>query len=90
MKFVTFNIQYGIGADGKYDLSRIAPAVASADVIALQEVERHWKRTEMADQPAQIAAALPDYWALRFARDATCVALINSVQDCLLLRVQPC
>lgn len=61
MKFVTFNIQYGFGADGKYDLSRIPPAVAGADVIALQEVERFWQRSGMVDQPALIAQALPDY-----------------------------
>lgn len=39
MKFVTFNIQYGFGADGRYDLSRAARVVAGADIIALQEVE---------------------------------------------------
>lgn len=62
MKFVTFNIQYGIGADGKFDLSRIAPAVDGADVIALQEVDRFWRRTGQIDQPAQIAQALPEYY----------------------------
>jgi endonuclease/exonuclease/phosphatase family metal-dependent hydrolase len=33
-------------------------------VICLQEVDRHWPRTAMADQAADIAALLPDrYWA---------------------------
>ena len=41
MKFVSYNIQYGLGRGGRYDLDRTARAVEGADVIALQEVERH-------------------------------------------------
>ncbi|TIX17052.1 MAG: EEP domain-containing protein, partial [Mesorhizobium sp.] len=41
MKLVTYNIQYGIGLDDRYDVSRIADAVRGADVIALQEVTRN-------------------------------------------------
>ena len=44
MRFVTYNIQYGKGRDGRFDLRRIADAVREADVIALQEVERYWIR----------------------------------------------
>ena len=40
MKFVSYNIQYGTGKDGRIDLSRIAAEVGDADVIALQEVDR--------------------------------------------------
>lgn len=61
MKLVSFNIQYGFGADGRYDLSRAAKAVAGADIIALQEVERHWQRTEFDDQPAILSRLLPDH-----------------------------
>ncbi|MCP5367691.1 MAG: endonuclease/exonuclease/phosphatase family protein [Hyphomicrobiales bacterium] len=61
MRLVTYNIQYGTGRDGQVDLGRIAEAVRGADVIALQEVERHWTRSGMADQPAELAALLPDY-----------------------------
>ncbi len=61
MKFVSYNIQYGFGSDAQYDLERTVEAVAEADVIALQEVERHWARTAEADQPAEIAAMLPDH-----------------------------
>lgn len=61
MKFVSYNIQYGFGADGRYDLARIARAVADADVIALQEVERHWKRSNDDDQPAILSRLLPDH-----------------------------
>lgn len=59
MRFVTYNIQYGLGRDGRYDLARIAEAVAEADVIALQEVERFWQRSGMADEPAELARLLP-------------------------------
>lgn len=62
MKFVSFNIQYGFGLDGRYDLERAAAAVAGADVIALQEVERHWLRTGEDDQPELLSRLLPDYF----------------------------
>ncbi len=63
MKLVTYNIQYSRGRDGRYDLARIARAVSKADIIALQEVERFWPRTDMRDQPAELAALLSGfYW----------------------------
>ena len=43
MRIVTYNIQWGKGRDGVVDLDRIARTISSADVIALQEVERHWR-----------------------------------------------
>jgi endonuclease/exonuclease/phosphatase family metal-dependent hydrolase len=61
MKFVTYNIQYGLGQDRKTDLGRIAEAVADADVIALQEVERFWHRSATVDQPAALARLLPEH-----------------------------
>lgn len=61
MRAVTFNIQYGLGRDGRTDLARTAAAVRGADVIALQEVERHWQRSGMVDQVAALAAHLPAY-----------------------------
>ena len=64
MKIVTYNIQYGRGKDGRFDLDRIAAEVAGADLIALQEVERFWTRSGGADQPRLIARRFPDhYWA---------------------------
>ncbi len=62
MKLVTYNIQYGLGKDGRYDLERIASEIDGADVIALQEVERFWKRSGMTDQPAVLASFLTDYY----------------------------
>ena len=63
-RVVTFNIQYSLGADGRYDLGRSLEAVRGADVICLQEVERNWRRTEMADQPSLIEALLPDRYCV--------------------------
>ena len=61
MKIVTYNIQYGRGRDGCFDLDRIADAVSGADVIALQEVERFWSRSGSVDQPRLIAARFPGH-----------------------------
>ena len=61
MKLVSYNIQYGFGRDGRYDLSRAARIVAGADIIALQEVERHWQRSNFDDQPELLSRLLPDY-----------------------------
>ena len=61
MKCVSYNIQYGLGADGHYDLIRIAQEVAEADIIALQEVDRFWQRSGMVDSPAIIAEQLPQH-----------------------------
>ena len=63
MKVVSYNIQYGIGLDGKYDVGRIADAVRGADVIALQEVTRNNPRNGDRDMVAEIGEALPEYFA---------------------------
>ncbi|CDX11050.1 Endonuclease/exonuclease/phosphatase [Mesorhizobium sp. ORS 3324] len=61
MKLVSYNIQYGYGSDGRYDLARAARLVDGADIIALQEVERHWQRSNGDDQPKILSGLLPDY-----------------------------
>ena len=61
MKFTTYNIQFGRGLDGKYDLDRIAKEVEDADIIALQEVERFMPRSGDIDQVAELASLLPGY-----------------------------
>ena len=63
MKLITYNIQFGRGLDGKYDLDRIAYTVESADVIALQEVERYFPRSGQVDQVKELARRLRfHYW----------------------------
>ncbi len=61
MKLTSFNIQYGFGADGIYSLNRIADTIRDRDLIAVQEVDRHWSRTNHDDQPAILTALLPDH-----------------------------
>jgi len=61
VKLASYNIQYGFGRDGNFNLERIAEAVDGADVIALQEVERFWQRSQMCDEAQAIADLLGDY-----------------------------
>ena len=63
VKIVTYNIQYGRGRDGRFDLDRIAGEISGADVIALQEVERFWSRSGCVDQPRLIARHFPEHFA---------------------------
>lgn len=77
MKLVTYNIQYGFGTDDRYDLGRIARVIEGADIIALQEVERHWRRTGLDDQPAILNRLLPGYYSAygpAFDMDASTIA----------------
>ncbi len=62
MILLSYNIQYGFGADGVYDLTRAAGVIGGADIIALQEVERHWSRSNHDDQPARLQQLLPNYY----------------------------
>ncbi|MCP9233920.1 endonuclease/exonuclease/phosphatase family protein [Mesorhizobium sp. LMG 17147] len=60
----TYNIHYGVGLDGRYDVGRIADAVRGADVIALQEVSRANPKNGGRDMVAELGEALPDYFAV--------------------------
>jgi len=60
--FASYNIQYGFGLDGRYDLARIARSLEGADVIALQEVTRGFSRNGFADMPTNVASFFPDYF----------------------------
>ena len=62
MKIVTYNVQYGRGRDGRFDLDRIAGELAGADLVALQEVERFWSRSGGLDQPRLIAGHFPGHY----------------------------
>lgn len=61
MIFTTYNIQFGRGLDGKYDLDRITREIEHADIIALQEVERFMPRSGDIDQVAEFASRLRGY-----------------------------
>ncbi|MGW1680051.1 endonuclease/exonuclease/phosphatase family protein [Saccharopolyspora sp. NPDC002376] len=57
----TFNIHHGAGADDVLDLEHTARVVeeTGADVIGLQEVDRHWSaRSDFVDQAAWLADRL--------------------------------
>jgi len=61
VRLLTFNTHHGVGADGRHDLSRLARvlATADADVICLQEVDRHYgDRSEDVDQALLLSRAL--------------------------------
>ncbi|HYO35746.1 MAG TPA: endonuclease, partial [Geodermatophilus sp.] len=61
VRLVTFNTHHGVGADGRHDLPRLATvlAAADADLICLQEVDRHFGgRSEDVDQALLLSRAL--------------------------------
>jgi endonuclease/exonuclease/phosphatase family metal-dependent hydrolase len=61
VRLVTYNTHHGVGDDGRHDLPRLATvlAAADADVICLQEVDRHFgSRSENVDQALLLARAL--------------------------------
>ena len=61
VRLVTFNTHHGVGDDGRHDLTRIARLLADtdADVICLQEVDRHFgPRSEDVDQALLLSRAL--------------------------------
>lgn len=62
MRVVSYNIQFGTGKDGRVDLARIAAEIGNADIIALQEVERHASASGGTDQPAELAALFADHF----------------------------
>ncbi len=67
MKLITWNIQYGKGADGAVDFRRIVDTtlrLGDADIICFQEIAVNFPALDGgagADQPAIIAGLLPAY-----------------------------
>jgi endonuclease/exonuclease/phosphatase family metal-dependent hydrolase len=67
MKLISWNIQWGLGLDGRVDLARIvrtAREMADFDVICFQEVADNFPALEgndERDQFAELAALLPGY-----------------------------
>jgi endonuclease/exonuclease/phosphatase family metal-dependent hydrolase len=61
VRLATYNIHHGVGNDGRHDLARLATvlAAADADVVCLQEVDRHFgARSEDVDQALLLSRAL--------------------------------
>jgi endonuclease/exonuclease/phosphatase family metal-dependent hydrolase len=61
VRLMSFNIHAGIGTDGQLDLQRIADVIRSedADIVGLQEVDRHWsERSDFVDEAAWLAREL--------------------------------
>ncbi|GIP40347.1 metal-dependent hydrolase [Paenibacillus sp. J31TS4] len=66
LKAMSFNILHGEGIDRKLDLARVARVIreSGADVIGLQEVDRHYgERSAWADQGAELAELLGMHYA---------------------------
>lgn len=62
MKIASYNIQFGKGSDGVFDLPRIANELHGADIAALQEVDRFWPRSGMEDQAQRLADLMEEYY----------------------------
>ena len=61
MRVMTFNVHHGVGTDGRLDLNRTADVIRTggADIVGLQEVDRHFgARSDFVDQATWLAADL--------------------------------
>ena len=60
LKFLTYNIHYGIGRDRRYDLNRTIEVIRreNPDVVGLQEVDNNLARTHFDNQSHIIADTL--------------------------------
>jgi endonuclease/exonuclease/phosphatase family metal-dependent hydrolase len=56
LRVLTYNIHHGQGADGKFDLERLAKIIVALkpDLVALQEIDRKTKRADGVDQAAEL------------------------------------
>jgi endonuclease/exonuclease/phosphatase family metal-dependent hydrolase len=57
LRVMTFNLHHGEGADGKFDIDRIAEVIneSDADVVALQEVDRGVPRSQSTDMMSKLS-----------------------------------
>ncbi len=57
LRILSYNIHHAEGVDRKLDVERIAGVIRSVepDLVALQEVDQKVKRTQVVDQPAELA-----------------------------------
>ena len=61
IRVMSYNIRHGQGVDDRLDLARVAAEIrdSGADIVGLQEVDRHWsERSDFADQAADLAREL--------------------------------
>lgn len=66
MRFTSYNVQYGIGVDGRFDPERIAASLRVADNIALQEVMRNFHRNGNGDHVRPMpSTGARCVWAIR-------------------------
>jgi endonuclease/exonuclease/phosphatase family metal-dependent hydrolase len=58
VKVMSYNIQAGAGADGKYNIQRTAEAIrqSGAEIIALQEVDVHWGARSLFENDIELLA----------------------------------
>ena len=63
IRFVTYNIQYGIGMDGRFDLARIVEAVSGADIVAFQEIASGMPPHVERDLEAALLERLPEMFS---------------------------
>ena len=62
LTLTTYNIHHAAGTDGVLSLERIVDDIRHADVIGLQEVDRHFdERSQFEDQAGKLAEALGYY-----------------------------
>lgn len=58
IRFLSYNIQHGVGIDGKLDLSRIEEVIrqSTSDIVALQEVDNHFGTRSNYENQAELLA----------------------------------
>jgi len=64
IEVASYNIQYGVGQDGRYDLDRTIEAVKDKDIVCLQEVTTNWRVCNRDHQPEILATGLNRFTAL--------------------------
>ena len=93
IRLTTFNIQHGQSAAGDVDIALLARSCAAldADVLALQEVDQHLRRSHDADTAAEIAEAcgmtfvFGEAIAIRGGRYGNALLVRGSIDDVAVL-----
>lgn len=63
LTLASYNIHFGVGQDGRYDIPRLAEAVRAADIVCLQEVVQNWPQIGHEDQVLSLSGLLNRYAA---------------------------